>query len=120
MRKVLIVESDEQEAEYAAKLVTELGYKAVICTPDKVLAILFIDLEPDIVIIYRKLFLKNRQLFIAGERERLSNAFLLVTSGAFLTPERVQELGVDGFIHKPFALKDLKELFRKSEWEGIK
>ncbi|WP_207532624.1 response regulator transcription factor [Desertivirga arenae] len=108
MKKVLIVEGDEQEAEYAAKLVNQLGHEAVICSPDKVLALLFIELEPDIVIIYRRLFLKNRQLFITGERDRLSDAFLVVTSGAFLTAERIRELGVDGFIHKPFVLEELK------------
>ena len=107
MKKVLIVESEEEQALITAAAVNALGFEPIILQPGQLLAVVFIELNPDIVIIYRKFFIKNRQLFIEGE-DRLSDAYLIITSGAFLTPERVRELGADRYLRKPFQAEDVE------------
>ena len=109
MKKVLIVESDDQVADSTAAMVNALGYEAIIHRAGDILAVSFIEISPDLVIIYRKLFLKNRQLFIENGY-KLSDASLIVTSGAYLTPERIKELGADYFLHKPYSEQDLKTI----------
>jgi len=106
-KKVLIVESDEIAANAVAAMIYELNCEPHILQTGQSLAVVFIELEPDLVIIYRKLFLKNRQLFIEGN-ERLSDSRLIVTSSAYLDKERINELGADYFLQKPFTLSELK------------
>ena len=113
-KKVLVIESDELAAESVAAMLRALKYEAIVLQPEQSLALLFIEIEPDIVIIYRKLFLKNRQLFIEGNR-RLSSARLIVTSGAYLNDERVNELCADCFLQKPVAIDDLQHVISRCE-----
>lgn len=116
-KKVLIVESDERAAEDVAVMVRKLDHEAIVLQQGQILALLFIEVEPDVVIIYRKQFIKNRQLFIEGTK-RLSDARLIITSGAYLNGDRINELGVDCFLQKPVASADLEEIISHCEVFG--
>lgn len=115
MKKVLIIEKDNYTAEVLAESLIYFNCIPVVYDSNKSLAIELIEAAPDVIIIHRSLFVRNRQLFISSMNpgERLLSASIILTSNALLDPERLRELGAHFFLFKPFDLQVLSEVLKR-------
>lgn len=116
MKRVLIVEHDELTTEVLSDSVSVLSYQSITLPPGNSLALALIEFDPEVIIISRKLFVKNRQLFISAlnPNERLCAAVIIITSNAILDPQRVKELGAHFFLFKPFDLATLQQVLESA------
>jgi DNA-binding response OmpR family regulator len=116
VKKVLIVEHDKLTAEILRDSVSVLNFQSFNLQDGESLAIALIDLDPEIIIISRQLFIKHKQLFISSTNpnERLSEALIVITSNALLDPDRVRELGAHFFLFKPFDLSTLQQVLESA------
>lgn len=115
MKKVLIVEKNEFTCEILAESLLLLSCTPVIYNFNQVLAIAFIEEDPDIVIIEQKIFLKNKHLFIRDQR-KLSKAFIILTSNTISDPDSIEKTGADFFLLKPYDLSTLSEIVQKARF----
>lgn len=114
MKKVLIVEKNDFTCDILAESLLLLSCKPVIYKFNQVLAITFIEEDPDIVIIEQKIFLKNRHLFVHDQR-KLSKACIILTSNTISDPDWIEKTGADFFLLKPYDLETLSQIVQKAE-----
>ena len=114
---IFIIENDPYSAEMLADTLEAFRYEPVIFDEAKDLAVQLSETAPRMVIINRRIFEKNKQVFVSlkAREDRLFGACLIVTSGDLVDPQEIRELEADYFLFKPYDMKILSDLLLKVE-----
>jgi DNA-binding response OmpR family regulator len=113
-RPIVIVEDDEDLVACLTALLEEEGYPVVV-TGDGAAALEACARDPALVLVDLHLPgpLSGAEL-VHALRERLDPAVrVLLLTGERDVPRRAEELGVDGFLEKPFDVDDLLRLVER-------
>ncbi len=109
--RILVVEDDEIARETTKALLRELGYR-VVAVPNGEEAVRYFQQwgrEIDLVVLDMMMpRLSGRECFLELRRIRANARVILMTGyGLNNQVQEILNLGVDGFIHKPFRLEEL-------------
>ena len=114
LKRVLLVEDDEDIATLTALLLRELGYDVELAGNGVEALVALEGRRPDLILLDMKMPVMDGSAFARAFRERYSaGPPLVVFTAAEDAARRAREIGADGYIGKPFEFGEFKATVKR-------
>ncbi len=108
LRKVLVVDDDDELAEVVRQVLRDAGYSVATVRHGAAALELVKHVEPELILLDLSMPIMDGWPFVAQYRRIAKHdARIVLLTGNASAPEIARTLGADGYITKPFDMKDL-------------